>query len=73
MDKLDDFKAAVKNAFASDGPHLIVASLRPTNEDASTSYSRLNEVEKFKFIRYLEKLEGRPLREDSIDVKLSIR
>jgi hypothetical protein len=43
-------------------------------EDANTSYSRLNEVEsKFKFIRYLEKIEGHSLREDSIDVTLSIR
>jgi thiamine pyrophosphate-dependent acetolactate synthase large subunit-like protein len=74
VDKIDDFKAAVKNAFATDGPHFIVATVQPAKEDANTSYSRLNEVEgKFKFIRYLEKIEGRPLREDSIDVKLSVR
>ena len=37
-------------------------------------YSRLNEVEgKFKFIRHLEKLEGRAIREDAVDVKLSIQ
>jgi thiamine pyrophosphate-dependent acetolactate synthase large subunit-like protein len=70
----EDFKSAVKNAFASDGPHFIVAIVEPSGEDANTSYSRMNEVDgKFRFIRYLEKLEGRPLREDSIDVKLSIR
>ncbi|MFZ1949613.1 MAG: thiamine pyrophosphate-dependent enzyme [Pseudolabrys sp.] len=74
VNKLDDFKAAVKNAFDSDGPHFIVASVEASGEDANTSYSRLNEVEgKFKFIRHLEKIENRPLREDSIDVKLSIR
>lgn len=74
VNKLDDFKAAVKNAFDSDGPHFIVASVEPSGEDANTSYSRVNEVEgKFKFIRHLEKIENRPLREDSIDVKLSIR
>lgn len=74
VEKLEDFKAAVKDAFETDGPHFIVATVRPADEDANTSYSRLNEVEgKFKFIRYLEKLEGRALREDSIDVKLSIR
>ena len=74
VNKLDDFKAAVKNAFDSDGPHFIVASVEASGEDANTSYSRLNEVEgKFKFIRQLEKIENRPLREDSIDVKLSIR
>jgi sulfopyruvate decarboxylase subunit beta len=74
VNKLDDFKAAVKNAFDSDGPHFIVASVEASGEDANTSYSRLNEVEgKFKFIRHLEKIENRALREDSIDVKLSIR
>jgi pyruvate/2-oxoacid:ferredoxin oxidoreductase beta subunit len=74
VDNLEDFKAAVKNAFATDGPHFIVATVQPATEDANTSYSRLNEVEgKFKFIRYLEKIEGRPLREDQIDVKMSIR
>lgn len=71
---IDAFKEAVKNAFATEGPHFIVADVEPSGEDANTSYSRVNEVEgKFKFIRYLEKLEGRPLREDSIDVKLGIR
>ena len=74
VDKLEDFKAAVKRAFEVDGPHFIVATVQPANEDANTSYSRLNEVEgKFKFIRHLEAIEGRKLREDSIDVKLSIR
>ncbi|HVO91411.1 MAG TPA: thiamine pyrophosphate-dependent enzyme [Terriglobales bacterium] len=74
VSKLDDFKMAVKNAFETDGPHFIVASVEPSGEDANTSYSRLNEVEgKFKFIRHLEKLEKRPLREDAVDVKLSIR
>jgi thiamine pyrophosphate-dependent acetolactate synthase large subunit-like protein len=71
---IEEFKGAVKNAFDTDGPHFIVADVEASGEDANTSYSRLNEVEgKFKFIRYLEKLEGRALREDSIDVKLSIR
>jgi thiamine pyrophosphate-dependent acetolactate synthase large subunit-like protein len=74
VDNIKDFTAAVKNAFDSDGPHFIVATVDPADEDANTSYSRLNEVEgKFKFIRHLEKIEGRPLREDAIDVKLSIR
>lgn len=74
VDQLDAFIAAVKNAFATDGPHFIVAVVEPSGEDANTSYSRLNEVDgKFAFTRYLEKLEGRKLREDAIDVKLSIR
>jgi sulfopyruvate decarboxylase subunit beta len=74
VNELEAFKAAVKNAFETDGPHFIVATAEPSGEDANTSYSRLNEVEgKFVFSRYLEKIEGRKLREDPIDVKLSIR
>jgi len=74
VDKIDDFKTAVKDAFESDGPHLIVAQVEPSGEDANTSYSRLNEIEgKFKFMRHLERLEKRPLREDAVDIKLSIR
>lgn len=74
VDELDDFKAAVKTAFETDGPHFIVAEVEPSGEDANTSYSRVNEVEgKFKFIRHLEKIEKRALREDSVAVKLSIR
>jgi thiamine pyrophosphate-dependent acetolactate synthase large subunit-like protein len=70
---LDEFKSAVKDAFDTDGPHFIVATVAPSDEDANTSYSRLNEVEgKFKFIRHLERIEGRSLREDAVDVKLSI-
>jgi thiamine pyrophosphate-dependent acetolactate synthase large subunit-like protein len=71
---IEEFKSAIRHAFASDGPHFIVATVEPSGEDANTSYSRMNEVEgKFRFIRYLEKLEGRPLREDAVDVKMSIR
>ena len=74
VDELDDFKAAVKTAFETDGPHFIVAEVEPSGEDANTSYSRVNEVEgKFKFIRHLEKIEKRALREDSVAVNLSIR
>src|SRR6185295_12805315 len=35
VNKLDDFKAAVKNAFATDGPHFIVAEVQPAKEDAN--------------------------------------
>lgn len=69
-----EFEAAVKKAFETDGPHFIVADTQPADEDANTAYSRLDEIEgKFKFIRYLEKLEGRSIREDAIDVKMSIK
>jgi sulfopyruvate decarboxylase subunit beta len=74
VNDIEGFKAAVRNAFETEGPHFIVASVDPADEDANTSYSRLHEVEgKFKFIRHLEKIEGRKLREDAIDVKMSIR
>jgi sulfopyruvate decarboxylase subunit beta len=74
VDKLEDFKAAVKEAFETDGPHYIVAIVKPSSESANTAYSRVNEVEgKFKFVRHLEKLEGRALREDSIDIKMSLQ
>jgi thiamine pyrophosphate-dependent acetolactate synthase large subunit-like protein len=71
---IEEFIGAVKHAFATEGPHFIVAIVEPSGEDANTAYSRLNEVEgKFRFIRYLEKLEGRPLREDAVDLRMSIR
>jgi thiamine pyrophosphate-dependent acetolactate synthase large subunit-like protein len=74
VSKLEEFKNAVRNAFDNDGPHFIVASVEPSGEDANTSYSRVHEVDgKFKFIRHLEKLENLALREDAVDVKLSIR
>jgi sulfopyruvate decarboxylase subunit beta len=68
------FKVAVSHAMTNDGPHFIVADVEPSGEDANTSYSRIDEVDgKFRFIRYLESIEGRKLREDAIDVKMSIR
>src|SRR4051812_26943909 len=45
VNTIDAFKDAVKNAFATDGPHFIVADVEASGEDANTSYSRLNEVE----------------------------
>jgi phosphonopyruvate decarboxylase len=73
VETVEAFKKAVKIAFDTDGPHFIVADTQPAEEASSTAYARLDEIEcKFLFIRHLEKLEGRPLREDAIDVKLSI-
>jgi thiamine pyrophosphate-dependent acetolactate synthase large subunit-like protein len=70
---VDAFETALKNAFATDGPHFIVAEVAPSDEDSSTAYPRLEEVDnKYRFTRYLEKLEGRKLREDSIDIRLSL-
>ena len=74
VDTIDGFKRSVKTAFDSDGPHFIVADTQPSDEDNSAAYSRLDEIEgKFLFVRHLERIEGRRLREDAIDVKLSIR
>lgn len=71
---VEAFVGAVKVAFETDGPHFIVANVEPSGEDANTSYSRVHEVDgKYRFIRYLEQLEGRKLREDAMDVKLGIK
>ncbi len=68
------FEKAARRAFAGDGPHLIVADTRPCDEDMSTSYARLEEADnKYRFMRFLEALEGRKIREDAIDVKQSLR
>lgn len=74
IDTIEEFDLAVKTAFETDGPHFLVVNTTPADENANTSYSRIDEVEgKFKFIRHLEKLQGRPIREDAMDVKLSIK
>lgn len=68
-----DFKKAVEQAFANEGPHMIVADVETPGKAKSPAYSRLDEVDgKFRFMRYLEGLEGRKIIEDAIDVKQSI-
>jgi phosphonopyruvate decarboxylase len=70
---IEAFEAALKSAFAGDGPHFIVAETAPGDEDSSTAYPRLEEVDnKYRFCRYLEKIEGKKLREDAIDIRLSL-
>ena len=73
VDTIDSFRQAVKSAFETEGPHFIVATTQPSGDDATTAYSRIDEVDgKFCFVRFVEKLEGRKLREDAIDVRRSI-
>jgi thiamine pyrophosphate-dependent acetolactate synthase large subunit-like protein len=73
VNSVADFKAAVEQAFASDGPHMIVADVQTPGRATSPAYSRIDEVDgKFRFMRYLEGLEGRKIIEDAIDVKQSI-
>jgi len=68
-----DFRSAVKNAFQTDGPHFIVAAVKSAGKATSPAYSRMDETEgKFRFIRFLETVEGCPIYQDAIDVKLSI-
>jgi thiamine pyrophosphate-dependent acetolactate synthase large subunit-like protein len=68
------FEQQVRRAFASDGPHFIVAATRLSGGDSTTAYARLEETEnKYRFIRFLERTEGRKLREDAIDVRQSLR
>jgi len=72
VDTVQGFKEAVQRAFRSDGPHFIAADTEVSYEDYG--YWRVDETDnKFRFIRWLEKLEGRKIREDAIDVKMSIR
>jgi pyruvate/2-oxoacid:ferredoxin oxidoreductase beta subunit len=72
VDSVDKFKEAVQRGFRSDGPHFIVADTEISYEDYG--YARIDETDnKFRFTRWLEKLEGRTIREDAVDVKSSIR
>ncbi len=67
------FREAVEDAFATDGPHFIVADVVTPGRATSPAYSRMDETEgKFRFIRFLEEVEGRKIYQDAIDVKLSI-
>ncbi|MFO0986356.1 MAG: thiamine pyrophosphate-dependent enzyme [Alphaproteobacteria bacterium] len=68
------FESQVRAAFASDGPHFIVAETKLSEGDSTFAYARLEETDnKHRFMRFLEKVEGRKLREDAIDVKTSLR
>jgi thiamine pyrophosphate-dependent acetolactate synthase large subunit-like protein len=73
VDTVADFKQAVEEAFATDGPHMVVADVQTPGKATSPAYSRIDEVDgKFRFMRYLEGLERRKIIEDAIDVKQSI-
>ena len=72
-DTVKSFERLVRQAFETDGPHFIVAETKLSEGDMSTAYARLEETEnKYRFIRFLERTEGGPLREDAIDIKLSL-
>lgn len=74
VDTVAKFKAEVENALATDGPHFIVADVVTPGRATAPAYSRDDETEgKFRFIRFLEKLEKRKLLEDAIDIKQSMR
>ena len=73
VDTLADFTAAVRHAFETDGPHFIVAEISPSNENVITYPRWLDDSDnRYRFMRYVEALEGRKLHEDAIDVKLSL-
>jgi thiamine pyrophosphate-dependent acetolactate synthase large subunit-like protein len=74
VDTVDGFHELVRRAFAEPGPHFIVAATAASGEDTSTNYPRLEEPDKkYSFIRWLEALEDRKIRENAIDVKLSLQ
>jgi sulfopyruvate decarboxylase subunit beta len=73
-DTVAGFREAVERAFSTDGPHFIVAEISPDNTDLITYPRWLDDADnKFRFMRYIETLEGRKLHEDAIDIKLSLR
>lgn len=78
VNTVEAFKQVVENALRTDGPHFIVAEVDPIAKNAPAAYGagavRVDDVEgKYRFIRFLEALEGRKLFEDAIDVKQSLR
>jgi hypothetical protein len=73
VNTLAAFTEAVQRAFAADGPHFIVAEISPSNEDVITYPRWLDDSDnRYRFMRYIEALEGRKLHEDAIAVKLSL-
>jgi sulfopyruvate decarboxylase subunit beta len=73
VDTLPAFTEAVHRAFASDGPHFILAEISPSTENVITYPRWLDDTDnRYRFMRYVEALEGRKLHEDAIDVKLSL-
>jgi sulfopyruvate decarboxylase subunit beta len=73
VDTLSAFTDAVHRAFASDGPHFILAEISRSEENVITYPRWLDDADnRYRFMRYVEALEGRKLHEDAIDVKLSL-
>jgi thiamine pyrophosphate-dependent acetolactate synthase large subunit-like protein len=73
VDTLSAFTEAVHRAFASDGPHFILAEISRSDENVITYPRWLDDADnRYRFMRYVEALEGRKLHEDAIDVKLSL-
>ena len=79
VEKLDGFEEILAQCLASEGPHFIVAVVEPSTERGA--HPRIDEVEKrnriridemenrYRFIRYLEGLEGRHILEYPADLK----
>jgi putative ABC transport system substrate-binding protein len=73
VNTLSTFTEAVHHAFASDGPHFILAEISRSDENVITYPRWLDDADnRYRFMRYVEALEGRKLHEDAIDVKLSL-
>src|SRR3990172_4619255 len=78
VNTIESFVDAVENAFKADGPHFILGEVEPVGAGGPATYGanakRVGDVEgKYRFMRYLETLEGRKIYEDAIDVKQSLR
>jgi phosphonopyruvate decarboxylase len=76
---VDAFEDVLKQALASDGPHFIAAVVEPSEEHVEhpriddfekRSGIRIDEMEnRYRFIRYLEGLEGRHILEYPADIR----
>ena len=76
---MEAFRDILEEALTSDGPHFIVVVVEPSKERAE--HPRIDEMEKrkrvridemenrYRFIRYLESLEGRHILEYPADIK----
>ncbi len=68
MQDVDAFEDILKQSFASEGPHFIAAVVEANLEPGG--HARLDEAEnRYRFIRYLEGLEGRHILEYPADIR----
>ena len=69
--RASSFRSEASAAATTDGPHFIAADIEVCPTDYG--YPHIDESDnKYRFQRWLERLEGRKILEDAIDVKMSM-